>query len=82
MLTLFIFVSTSLLTLFIFELLTSIDSDYVVNITTQNYLLKNNQVSVRDVQKITAQQLLVLISMKLLISQLLIIRGILIQLVG
>lgn len=53
MLTLFILVATSLVTFIIYELLTSIDSDNLVNLNTNNVVV-NNHMSIREVKNATA----------------------------
>ena len=53
LLTLFFLVATALMAVFIYELLTSIDSENLVN-ATQNNVINNNQVSIRDVKNITS----------------------------
>ena len=53
LLTLFFLVATALMAVFIYELLTSLDSENLVN-ATQNNVINNNQISIRDVKNITS----------------------------
>nr|YP_010470529.1 hypothetical protein N4M07_mgp035 [Inonotus hispidus]UVF38017.1 hypothetical protein [Inonotus hispidus] len=52
--TLFILVTASMLTIFIYDLLTNLDSENLATVTTQNNnVIINNQISARDLKNVT-----------------------------
>ena len=52
-LTLFILIPTTIVSLFIFDLLSNLDLNKLVNIKSQNIIVLNNQVLEKDVKNIT-----------------------------